>query len=218
MNQIHDDKIISIRNKKTKKKCQYHGYLHIDEIHITDSGTQWCLLCKQNKPNTIEAKKNIKEFPFNELKCKICNETKPIEQFYTRSKYIFHCKSCIKIRKHEYRKRPEVKEREYISYMKRFYKNKYGISFEDYEAMLKKQNGLCAICRNPSTRVDARSKKIQRLNIDHCHTTRKVRGLLCSKCNHGIGLFGDNILLFESCIRYIQHGYIDDKFIQRIDR
>lgn len=75
------------------------------------------------------------------------------------------------------------------------YQSKYGISVAQYEEMLARQGGLCAICRKPPTR--------KRLYIDHCHTTLVVRGLLCQKCNHAIGLLGDDPALCEAAGRYL---------------
>jgi hypothetical protein len=57
----------------------------------------------------------------------------------------------------------------------------YGISLEDYQRMAGEQGGLCAICKQP-----------ERLVVDHDHRTGKVRGLLCAKCNSGIGMLGDS--------------------------
>jgi hypothetical protein len=56
----------------------------------------------------------------------------------------------------------------------------YGLTVEDYDAMLARQDGTCAICLKIPTR---------RLCVDHCHDTRIVRKLLCLKCNTGLGLF-----------------------------
>lgn len=201
--------------KKTGKKCQYHGNLTIDQIYISHTGYMLCLLCKQKKQSTT----NIQKIIFKELKCNRCNEIKLIDFFYKNSTpKNAECKECNKKRRKEYRQKSCTKEKEYISHLIRFYKRKYGITLDDYNSMLKEQNGLCAICRMPSTKIDKRSNKVQRLNVDHCHKTGKVRGLLCIKCNHGIGYFNDNILLLESCIRYLQHGFISDKYIQHEDR
>jgi Recombination endonuclease VII len=55
---------------------------------------------------------------------------------------------------------------------------RYGISVAEYDALLAKQGGVCAICRKRSKR---------RLCVDHCHLTGTVRGLLCDRCNLGLG-------------------------------
>lgn len=64
---------------------------------------------------------------------------------------------------------------------------KYGLTEEQYQQMFKAQNGLCLICSNPETITDKRVNGAKRLSIDHCHKTKKIRGLLCRNCNIGIG-------------------------------
>lgn len=197
------ESLIEITHNKIIKKCEYHGILNYDEVFIGSSGYRWCLHCKNKKPSTT----NILKISYTELKCKKCKILKPIDNFYKNSNpKNALCKLCDKKRKSEYRKRPDVRQKEYISEMTRFYKKKYGITFEDYDFMFKSQNGLCAICKNPSSRIDKRTNKTQRLHVDHCHVTKKVRGLLCTKCNQGIGYFNDNILLLESCVKYLHES------------
>lgn len=75
-------------------------------------------------------------------------------------------------------------------------KRSYGINLEQYESLLKKQNGKCAICN----RTHIEDKK---LVVDHCHKTGEIRGLLCSQCNTGLGLFGDNIENLNNAISYL---------------
>lgn len=61
----------------------------------------------------------------------------------------------------------------------------YGLTPEDYARMLEEQNGVCAICKKECPTG-------QRLSVDHCHDTGKVRGLLCRNCNRGLGSFKDD--------------------------
>jgi hypothetical protein len=76
----------------------------------------------------------------------------------------------------------------------------YGISIEDYEEMLAEQNGVCLICGSkPGT------KRSKRLHVDHCHTTGRVRGLLCQKCNHMLGLAGDNPEVLRIAASYLEN-------------
>ena len=81
------------------------------------------------------------------------------------------------------------------------FKNQYGITLEQYDKMLANQNGGCAICgaKTPSNRT-------KYFAIDHCHATGKVRGLLCMKCNRGLGLFNDRTDLLKSASNYLLGG------------
>lgn len=71
-------------------------------------------------------------------------------------------------------------------------KMRYGITLDEYNQMVKSQRGKCGIC--------AEKKK---LFVDHCHKTKKVRGLLCSQCNHGLGMFKDNVDFLSKAIKYL---------------
>jgi hypothetical protein len=64
----------------------------------------------------------------------------------------------------------------------RQYRKRYGITLRDYEAMLAKQGGACAICGSR-----AAGPKQQAFAVDHCHDTLTVRGLLCITCNAKLG-------------------------------
>lgn len=73
----------------------------------------------------------------------------------------------------------------------------FGITLEQYNAMNEAQSGLCAICNRPPI------TKASRLSVDHCHETGKIRGLLCTRCNTGIGMLGDSIQYVESALLYL---------------
>lgn len=75
---------------------------------------------------------------------------------------------------------------------------KYGLSIEQYEAMYKAQNGVCAICG----RLNVAGR---RLAVDHDHKTGQVRGLLCSGCNTGLGKFQDRIEILKAMIAYLEN-------------
>jgi len=79
-----------------------------------------------------------------------------------------------------------------------------GITVEEYYRIDELQKSLCAICFQPETRVNGRTKMTQRLVIDHCHKTNKVRGLLCHNCNTAIGKFRDDPIRMYRAIRYIK--------------
>lgn len=78
-------------------------------------------------------------------------------------------------------------------------RRQYGISMQQFEALLAFQGGGCAICQKP---IDALRR---RMNIDHDHETNEVRGLLCSGCNTGLGHLGDNVEGLKRALYYLQH-------------
>lgn len=135
------------------------------------------------------------------LTCTVCKETKPEDQFSRRSNrpkgHISHCKDCDK-NKWGGRWKPK---------MQRGYKLKraFGLSLEDYQQMLDRQGGVCAICKQPET-TKSNTGGDKNLSVDHCHKTGKIRGLLCHHCNTGIGKFNDNVDLLEAAIKYIKEG------------
>lgn len=79
----------------------------------------------------------------------------------------------------------------------------YGLDSEQYARMLTEQNGGCAICHRPETAVVF--GKVIDLAVDHCHTTGKVRALLCTTCNTSLGGFKDDPRLLQAAIEYLKH-------------
>lgn len=76
---------------------------------------------------------------------------------------------------------------------------KYGIVGDEYEKLLNAQDHKCAICGKP---FDDHSKSL-RPHVDHDHITGEVRGVLCFKCNIGIGQFGDDPTLVQRALNYL---------------
>ncbi len=76
-------------------------------------------------------------------------------------------------------------------------KRKFGLTLEQFDAMLVEQDGRCAICgtNNPGTRT---------WHVDHDHATNQVRGLLCNGCNKGIGMLGEDPARLLAAERYLQ--------------
>jgi hypothetical protein len=83
-------------------------------------------------------------------------------------------------------------------------KHKYGITAEDYLNILETQGNVCAICKNKETAIDKHSKRVKNLAVDHNHKTGKVRGLLCSACNRGIGYFKEDKRSLYEAIEYLK--------------
>jgi len=77
-------------------------------------------------------------------------------------------------------------------------RRKYGMTQADLDALLAKQGGCCAICRN------ALKREGRGINVDHDHVTGAVRGLLCPACNKGLGLFRDSIESLSNAQAYLR--------------
>jgi hypothetical protein len=139
--------------------------------------------------------------------CNKCKETKLISEFvktkYTACGYVSNCKSCRNAyskqrRENDYDK---VRKTEKESHKKNRLKQLYGLTKEQYENKLIKQNYSCAIC---GTHV---SKLKRALAVDHNHYTKVVRGLLCGKCNVGLGHFNDDAFLLKKALKYLEKKY-----------
>ncbi len=73
-------------------------------------------------------------------------------------------------------------------------RRRYGMSLDDRDALLARQGGVCGICK----------KHHRRLHVDHCHATRKVRGLLCGTCNRGLGHYNDDPVLTRAATAWLE--------------
>jgi len=74
----------------------------------------------------------------------------------------------------------------------------YYISDEGRQKLVLEQNGKCYICGKPETELK------DGLRVDHCHKTGVIRGMLCNRCNLGIGHFEDNIDFLHKAVEYLQ--------------
>lgn len=76
----------------------------------------------------------------------------------------------------------------------------YGITLEEYNKMFVDQKGCCAVCNTHQSNFK------KGLHVDHCHTTLKVRKLLCANCNRTIGLYKDDPTLFNKFAAYLRES------------
>ncbi len=95
------------------------------------------------------------------------------------------------------------KEKPWYNYMTRcgqcqHYMHKYKVTTPERNKLLKQQDNKCAIC---AEEISFGSKSA---NLDHCHNTQKVRGVLCFNCNTALGSFKDNILILQNAIKYLE--------------
>ena len=139
--------------------------------------------------------------------CNVCGETKSLSDYYPTQfkskefpdKVYYHgkCKSCfIKAKQKDYT--PEKGRDKNL-------KRCYGISLNEYNEMLEKQNNKCMTCgtTKPGGRKSGRGGGADVFVVDHCHDTGKVRGLLCYSCNRTLGLVGDNTQILHKMINYL---------------
>lgn len=83
-----------------------------------------------------------------------------------------------------------------------YYKRNYGIEVGDWNTLYEKQGGKCYICEGEGFLM--KEEHQAKLMVDHCHTTGKVRGLLCHNCNRALGLLGDNTDRLKKAIQYLE--------------
>ncbi len=144
------------------------------------------------------------------MKCTTCHIEKAEEDFSQRMRLrkSKQCKVCVnksqKITRLKYRDKILARQKAKWAAMTKeerinqnFYR--YGITFAQYSEMLLKQNGVCAICFE-------KNQIHERLFVDHCHATGKVRGLLCHDCNSAIGFSKDNTARLRAMIAYLERG------------
>lgn len=75
----------------------------------------------------------------------------------------------------------------------------YGVTIQQIDRLLTRQKNRCAICKNPFSSAKAR-------HIDHCHSRKKVRGILCQLCNMALGLLKDSPALLRAAAKYLERN------------
>jgi len=153
--------------------------------------------------------------------CTKCGEWKPASDFYIRKsgEKPAQCKKCEtdatkrrrvenpekyrKIEKNTYEKgwtnqRLMARKKDAFS--------KYGLTFEDFLGLLKSQDGKCSVCGSSIYVIPSERGKQDGAVIDHDHSTGKIRGLLCNRCNRGIGFLGDGIEGLENALKYLKRN------------
>jgi len=142
-------------------------------------------------------------------KCRKCSLEAKCEEDLTLFAYSPSCKhnrdsicnDCKREVGRKYSKEnPTSKEQMRKKLLKRF----YNMTLEDYSLLLNKQDNKCAIC---AIHIEEYGK--DSFVVDHCHSSGKVRGLLCQQCNTGLGMFKDNPNSLQTAIEYLK-GYSND--------
>lgn len=139
--------------------------------------TKICTGCKQDK--------DLEEFALHPKgkhgrnpKCKACKNGMA-SRFYTDNKEVILARQRDQRAGQGHRRR-----------------HLFGLTPEDVKALIAAQDGCCAICRTPLP--------FEKFCVDHCHTTGKIRGMLCNGCNVGLGMFRDRPELLSKAISYLK--------------
>jgi hypothetical protein len=130
--------------------------------------------------------------------CKLCELEKPSSDFYlfhdkwgNKKYFSARCKPCHQKYKQENPSTPKTRKVEKL-------KLRYGLTFEQWEEMREEVGFSCMICGIPESEIG------RRLDVDHCHNSGKVRGLLCNHCNGVLGQARDNPEILTSAIEYLK--------------
>lgn len=141
--------------------------------------------------------------------CTVCGEAKILDDFYPRSdEYGLQsaCKPCKVDRTRRWRESNREKSAALVHKSK--LKTTYGMTVDEYDFMLKQQGGVCAICEKPET-ARHQGGKIRRLGVDHCHSTGRVRKLLCIHCNLLLGYIEKSRAPLRSVLAYLAEFKVD---------
>ena len=137
-------------------------------------------------------------------RCRICGQVKPLTDYHRSAHRAdgreYRCKVCENQRR-QLRPRRDPRKFADRSPKQQFmgglsHHLRKLITYEEYQALLEQQGGVCALCGGVNPRV--------RLVVDHCHRTNRVRGLLCTGCNVALGRLGDSFEALEKVLAYLK--------------
>lgn len=141
-------------------------------------------------------------------KCTTCGVEKNLNEFFNSKIYkdgkSYRCKSCDNIARNAYRAKHRDKHLRWQR--ERNWKHCYGIGRPEFEAMWENQDGMCAICGVKMTNIEIDNDPVNKSNtscIDHCHSSGRVRGILCARCNKGLGMFDDDPVKITKAVDYL---------------
>jgi len=146
---------------------------------------------KRNKKWRLENKEYVRE-----SQKKYREEHKEEIKLLKHNWYLKNKKHSIKKNKKWVKLNPDKKRNNTL-------KSLFGITLIQYNDILSKQNGVCAICGKKETAFDKKQKVLRNLSVDHNHTTGKIRGLLCGNCNLLLGKANDNKQILINAIEYL---------------
>jgi hypothetical protein len=189
-------------DESLKKRCTWCGeeYLATTEFwyHKKNSKYDFIGALMDRCKNCVDQSHKVKHIR------KICSQCSSSFQGNPRTTTRY-CPSCY----NQYRKERRAKGLDVLSpevARDRNLRQNYGITAEDYDRMFAQQGGVCAICKQPETKIDPRSKTgaIKHLHVDHDHKTGDVRALLCNNCNTALGLMYEDPKRIRALLTYVK--------------
>lgn len=164
-----------------------------------------CYRCKESRSIEFFSKCKISKDGLNSY-CKQCN-SEVAKKYREDSKVRARIKETCVIRAakvKEYNKEyylnrtKDLRKSSPRKYLDTMLRRVYGITLDQYDEMLNQQHDSCAICGTHQSSLK------NRLVVDHCHETDKVRKLLCYPCNTALGLVKEDTDILETMIRYLE--------------
>lgn len=141
----------------TGKPCRYGNV----GLRLTSAGSCWCDDCRKAHSGRVNS----------------WQKRNPEKTLARTANWRTENKDHVRVYRRDYKDRDRRRDRE------RHFAKSYGITMDDYEAILAAQGAKCALCS-----ISAESSPRKRLFVDHCHETGRVRGLLCDGCNKSLGV------------------------------
>lgn len=165
---------------KTCSRCNIHKPLSdfTKDARYSKGVTSWCKDCKYAyvKSRKLYVRHQPKPIVTSK-RCLVCKVVKPgtdfVKALNQKSGLRARCKECVEKQRIEGKNTPERA----IQHAANKFKRLYNLTIEEVACMIENQKGLCKIC----------AAILSRPNVDHCHVTGRIRGILCSACNTGLG-------------------------------
>lgn len=190
--------------ERTCIKCAELKPITYFNLHDGVNPRNVCKMCQRrySKEKEVERRKNNKYLHIDETalkQCTRCKQTKVLKEFpLNRAKkhgVDSWCASCVSIAAKERLKNQTAEDR----YRYRLVKE-YGITFEQKEGLFESQGKKCGAC---GEEMPPDLKKVW--PVDHCHTTGRIRGVICYTCNTSLGMARDSIETLHKLIVYLQN-------------
>ena len=160
-------------------------------------------------PRTLPRETSVALLAQGKKRCCACQKILPTGEFVSNAPaqdgLTYRCRACHAAWNADWRAanpervRAMVAKRDRLTSRRAKLRHKYKMELEQFDAMLASQGGRCAICSVVLAEGGRGGP-----NVDHCHSSGRVRGILCASCNQGLGHFADNAERLRSAIEYLE--------------